>query len=370
MGKRRALQASVGLALGALVGACELVAGIGQRSIDPASQKGATGMTGSATGMTGSAAGGAGSGGATSTGACMGGNAASSGASGASKWPDSATAHCADDKTALAQCPMKGATAYGQDGSYQLNVPSYAVSMSGAVVLDSVTGLKWQRQVTPGAMTYADAVKYCGTQQLDAATGWRLPTLLELFSIVDYGRYSPAITPSFTMPPSGEQFWTSTPSAATAGNRWVVHFADGGATIDGEQELNPSQTRCVLGPGLAGKLTVDQQVVHDSRTQLTWQKAASSMTFTWLAAIDHCEKLVLQCHDDWRLASIKELVTLIDETQKDSVLLPQLTGTSRQWSSTPTLLDGDAWLFDPDGIQGIGIGKMTSTNIARCVRGP
>jgi hypothetical protein len=52
--------------------------------------------------------------------------------------------------------------------------------------------------------------------------------------------------------------------------------------------------------------------VTDFKTGLMWQKATQLMPRTWTEAEAYCNGLVLGGHEDWRVPSIDELVTLID----------------------------------------------------------
>ena len=65
-------------------------------------------------------------------------------------------------------------------------------------VTDNTTGLMWEKTGANTPMTQPAAVTYCATM---ATTGghsdWRLPSKIELLSIVDYGRSSPSINPIF-----------------------------------------------------------------------------------------------------------------------------------------------------------------------------
>lgn len=67
-----------------------------------------------------------------------------------------------------------------------------------------------------------NAAGWCGSKD------WRLPSVDELATLVDYGRSLPA-TPTAYFPdiimPAG--FWTSTPSAAGPSYAWIVIFDDG-----------------------------------------------------------------------------------------------------------------------------------------------
>jgi hypothetical protein len=81
---------------------------------------------------------------------------------------------------------------------------SYATTPD--TVWDGVTGLTWQRSV-PALMLWSDAVTYCDGLVLGGFSDWRLPSVVELVSIVDYGRVSPSIdTIAFPATPIGVYF--------------------------------------------------------------------------------------------------------------------------------------------------------------------
>jgi len=110
----------------------------------------------------------------------------------------------------------------------------YSYSSNGAEVTDSQTGLIWQRcsagqswssntcTGTATAYTHEAALVYAQTQ-----TGWRLPNVKELSSIVDISRSNPAIDPvAFPATPSNG-YWSASPYAGSAANAWVVNFGNG-----------------------------------------------------------------------------------------------------------------------------------------------
>jgi len=81
--------------------------------------------------------------------------------------------------------------------------------------LDTITGLKWSKE-NFGPMTWDDAMK--------SPTGWRLPTLEELLSIVNSKKIGPA-TELLGMKPS--YYWSSTTLALYGDGAWEVHFGSG-----------------------------------------------------------------------------------------------------------------------------------------------
>jgi hypothetical protein len=66
------------------------------------------------------------------------------------------------------------------------NLESYTDN-GDQTVTDNVTGLMWQQAIAPGTYSYAAALAYCPTLTLGGHSDWRLPSIIELISLVDYG---------------------------------------------------------------------------------------------------------------------------------------------------------------------------------------
>ena len=62
------------------------------------------------------------------------------------------------------------------------------------IVTDNETGLQWQDDSEAKTIrkTWEEAITHCEQLALDRG-GWRLPSINELESLIDYGRYDPAI---------------------------------------------------------------------------------------------------------------------------------------------------------------------------------
>ena len=126
-----------------------------------------------------------------------------------------------------------------------------AYAVDAETVTDLATGLIWQRDFprvdggfVPSAvdLTWAEATTYCATLTLAGSSGWRLPTLIELSSLVDSASTNPAInTAAFPMV-LFDRFWTSS-SYAGAPAAWVVGFSTGYTA--GENVGNQVAVRCV-----------------------------------------------------------------------------------------------------------------------------
>ena len=110
--------------------------------------------------------------------------------------------------------------------------PGY-VDNGNETVSDNAIGLMWQKAAPTAMYTWTDAVAYCPTLTLGSHEDWRLPSLIELASLVDYGVAVPGPTINSTVFPGtpANVFWSSTPMAGSA-SAWYVNFNDGSVFFD------------------------------------------------------------------------------------------------------------------------------------------
>ena len=140
----------------------------------------------------------------------------------------SGTASCLDPE--WAEWPVPGNESYTDD-------------LDGTVT-DNVTRLMWQQSVAPSLYTQASAVSYCGQLPLAGHHDWRLPTQIELLSIVDYTRANPCIDGDyFKDTPTFAAFWSSTPNETGSGG-WGVTFTYGTSGTNPDPTF-PAYARCV-----------------------------------------------------------------------------------------------------------------------------
>lgn len=88
-----------------------------------------------------------------------------------------------DDSSVIAS-PVPGDDFYGQDAQIDGNQMSYVANGDGTVT-DLVTGLMWQQDYS-GKMSYSEAVAMAGSFELAGHSDWRLPTIKELYSLIDF----------------------------------------------------------------------------------------------------------------------------------------------------------------------------------------
>lgn len=151
-------------------------------------------------------------------------------------------------------------------------------------VRDNTTGLTWEVKTNDGGLhhfnhTYSwysdDAtsnggepgeqdggtcfVSACDTQAFTAAvnenqlcgySNWRLPTVIELHSIVDYGQTTtPRVDQSFFPNTISDEYWTSQTYASNVNNVWVLNFEQGRWLESGHvQKINDRRVRLVRSP--------------------------------------------------------------------------------------------------------------------------
>ena len=84
-----------------------------------------------------------------------------------------------------------------------------------------VGDLEWQADVPDRQFTWSDANAYAAS----LGDGWRLPTIEELLTLVDYGKRNPACS-VFPDCPS-EWFWSSSVYSGDTAYAWSVSFYNG-----------------------------------------------------------------------------------------------------------------------------------------------
>jgi len=107
--------------------------------------------------------------------------------------------------------------------SARANAPAGRYTTASGTVYDTKTKLTWQQAVASVTYTWAGAKAYCAGLNLNG-TGWRLPTIKELQTIVDDSQTKPSIdTTAFPSTPA-DWFWSSSPLAGSSSYAWYVYF--------------------------------------------------------------------------------------------------------------------------------------------------
>ncbi len=241
--------------------------------------------------------------------------------------------------------PSEGSTFFGQDASYASNQPSYTDNSNGTIS-DNVTGLMWQKKM--GAkISSTEAKQKVKTIKLGGYNDWRLPTIKELYSLIQFtgsvkGQHAiaPFIDTKFFSQPLGDtskgereidaQTWSSSEYVGKTMKNddtiFGVNFVDG--RIKGYPKFNPRTKvsnkmyfRYVRENSDYGKNKFSNNhngTVSDSATGLMWQLSDSLKGMNWKQALNYAEKYTLGGYSDWRLPNAKELQSIVDYTRSPS----------------------------------------------------
>jgi len=95
------------------------------------------------------------------------------------------------------------------------------------IISDLTEGLMWQKETPTVKMTWEDALDYCENLNINCFTGWRLPTIQELLSLVDYSTHNPAINLNYFPDTIPDFYWSSTDYSKDKYNAWGVFFLYG-----------------------------------------------------------------------------------------------------------------------------------------------
>jgi hypothetical protein len=262
---------------------------------------------------------------------------------------------------------------------------SISTSVAANTVVDTVTGLIWQKMTPSNTYSQADSATYCSGLSLGGyVSGWRLPTVRELLSLVDYSTTGSAamIDPVAFFGEPADTFWSSS-------GLWDIWFNGGyfgrGASNHRVRCVQPCPTPFVTGllaawnatGGLysdatnqTGRYSESFGVVTDALTGIQWQQLASQVSMNWTVALTYCGTQNTGGLGGWRLPNVIELQTLVDYT----ILFPSTNAAA--FPNTPiTLGSSTPAVGNPGYVWGIyfyggNVGNATEATLSsiRCMR--
>lgn len=247
------------------------------------------------------------------------------------------------------------------------DLPASATAWS--CVRDRVSGLMWEVKTADGgprdvSRTYTqwgdgragDASAFVAdvnTAGLCGHTDWRLPSRLELQSLVDYGRPFPGPTIDTAWFPntSPAAHWTGSAYTGVSPDAWFVLFGDG--LVGSYPRSARYAVRVVRAArpvgAVADRFVANGDEVTDRLTRLVWRRCSEGQTwtgstcsgnaasYTWKRALDRA-RAAAAGGTAWRLPNAKELASLVDDTRVepaiDTTAFPGTPGV-RYWTSTP-----------------------------------
>lgn len=259
---------------------------------------------------------------------------------------------CYDNEKEIT-CPGESGDFYGQDAQYNGLQPSYIDNGDGTVT-DLNTGLMW-RQDHGTKMTFDEAVDGAAAFDLAGYSDWRVPTIKELYSLIDFNGTDPnpmskdtsglvpfidSIFPFEYGTATGEriidaQYISSTKYVSTTmgGNETAfgVNLADGRikgypiGSVDGKTKT--FYVKYVRGGAAYGQNSFTDNgdgTISDAATGLMWMKYDSGYfhgggggdgKLNWQQALAYAKDMEFAGYSDWRLPNAKELQSIVDYTR-------------------------------------------------------
>ncbi|MFT3926613.1 MAG: DUF1566 domain-containing protein [Myxococcales bacterium] len=226
----------------------------------------------------------------------------------------------ADGGLALQPSPYAWARWPMPDGTPEGSYPRAYSSPVEGVVRDDVTKLEWQAGTDSTPRSWLDAETYCAALTVDGG-GFRLPARIELVSLLALDQNSESdeleAFPGFV----ADRYWSASPLAGRAGTAWLVDFGFSGTNVlpVSIDELHP--VRCVRGGSQAqgSPFKALSNGVRDAGTRLVWQTKSPDSTYDAAGAEAYCMGLAT-AEELWRLPTLKELHSLVDETRAGPAL--------------------------------------------------
>ena len=282
------------------------------------------------------------------------------------------------------------------------NPQSYTDLGNGAV-RDNITCLVWEKSnvATQGDwQANFDRCAALGTSNWAGFSDWRLPTRVEMASIVDVTRGNKGFASIFTINggsfATGSYWYETIMGINNANLAWT--YGGNGLTSNAMPLTTATQvSRCVRGNGTgeAPNVLAVQPANHytiigaaptgevqDNYTGLIWQQGFSPTTVAFADAPAYCASLTLNGHTGWRVPALNELASSVDEALVGSAIDPKAFPGNPNgckdpkywfWAAEPS--GANAWgLSYCDGFTGTNVGAAAGvwdyfpTANVRCVR--
>ena len=101
---------------------------------------------------------------------------------------DTGQERCYDNSREISY-PGKGRRLHGQDAQYEGNTPAYKDNGDGTGT-DLNTGLMWSKAVDKRKVSLREATRIARTMTLGGHKDWRVPSIKELYSLIDFSGYT------------------------------------------------------------------------------------------------------------------------------------------------------------------------------------
>jgi len=319
--------------------------------------------------------------------------------------------------------PLPGDSFYGQDAQFSNNLPSYTNNGDGTIS-DNVTGLMWTQTLdlngdgtidSNDKLTLKEALSKITSVNTGAYTDWRIPTIKELYSLINFNGVDPKLDQTTNLHPFIDtNYFEYGYGDLSAGERIIdaqigtqtvyvdktfigfqtmfgVNFADGrikgypltvSMSSIGDSKFYFYFVRGNKAYGINNFSDNGDKTISDTATKLMWSQDDSGTGMNWeeaLVWVQEKNAANYLGYSDWRLPNVKELQSIVDYSKSpatsDSAALDSIFNITKFknengvddygyfWSSTTHIAAGNR-SDEESGLQanyfmfGRGMGKM------------
>jgi hypothetical protein len=252
--------------------------------------------------------------------------------------------------------PLLGDSLYGQDAQFSENLPSYTNNGDGTIS-DNVTGLMWTQTLdlngdgvidSNDKLTLREALSKIESVNTGAYSDWRIPTIKELYSLINFNGIDPHLDQTTNLHPFIDtNYFSFGYGDSSAGERTIdaqvgtqtiyvdktfigfqtmfgVNFADGrikgynltvSMTSIGESKFYFYYVRGNKAYGVNNFIDNGDKTISDTATNLMWSQDDSGSGMSWEEALVWVQEKNTSNYlgySDWRLPNVKELQSIVD----------------------------------------------------------
>ena len=307
-----------------------------------------------------------------------------------------------DNKSASVELRVRPITTDDKDDFVLREVENKYVDNGDGTVTDRTTGLIWEKMGSQRYITYEKAKEYVyelKKQKFAGHANWRLPTMDELWSLIEKEKQSSGFfIDSIFKTPSSEWYWCWSSDKTSSEANWVVHFDYREANWY-DLLNNGSYARCVQSEKLTENIKLRSEAITtedkddfalkevenghvdngdgtitDHTTGLMWEKSGSQnyMTFEEVRVyVNTLNQNKFAGYNDWRLPTVDELWSIVEKERRlNGLFLDPMFEAPSVWYwcwSSDTLSSESVW-----GVRFatryVGSSILTSGGYVKCVR--
>jgi hypothetical protein len=140
---------------------------------------------------------------------------------------------------------------YGLEGAPTAAAQRFTVlaAFNNEAVRDNETGLVWEKSPSSAALTWDEAHGSCMAKNISGKRAWRLPSSLELASLLDHS----VAAPGPALPPDhpfrnvrSSYYWSATTDFNSPSSTWLGAFSEG--NVGGDVKNGRYPAWCVRDP--------------------------------------------------------------------------------------------------------------------------